>query len=98
MKDGVLAENHSEPIIRTKEPRKFSSDVMPEVRLPIGYKIEKDGVTLEIRKYVKSKAICYCSVCGPLVPALKSYTTQNFSNWLDFHISIFRSEHTVNKN
>ena len=102
MKDGTLAENHSGLAIRLPEPKNQSGEVVSENNLPLGYKIERDGITLEIKKYVKRnkgaegyRAICYCSVCGQIVPALKMYTEKMLSDWLECHINLFLQDHGV---
>ena len=99
MKDDTLAENHSELIIRTKEARNFSGNVMPEVRFPTGYKITVDGITLEVKSYTKSGPICHCSGCGQVTPSLKdlkNYTTEFYNEWMKFHNSMFRNLHEEN--
>lgn len=96
MNEKILAESHSLPTISVRKATVVSGEKVEDQKLPAGYKITKDGVSLEIKRYIKSKAICYCSACGQVVPALKSFTPETFSNWLDRHISLFQEKHRVN--
>lgn len=69
----------------------LSIDDVPEV--PIGYKVVKKGVTLEVKEYAHDRMWCHCSACGYVVPALESYTIEKLESWFDLHISLFPKEH-----
>ncbi len=62
--------------------------------VPTGYKIERDGLTLEVKQYNDNRAWCYCSGCGVVVPALDHYTEEALENWFDKHIELFAKEHS----
>jgi len=100
LKDGTIAENHSVQTINSKKVTVVSGEKMEEQRLPVGYKIIKNNISLEIRKYIETKSkppktylICYCSGCDTVTPALKNYTKENLELWLENHIALFRESH-----
>ncbi|MEM2785570.1 MAG: hypothetical protein QXU32_07545 [Nitrososphaerales archaeon] len=64
-------------------------------QVPVGYKIQKDGLTLEVKEYSGDRAWCYCSICGYVVPALDHYTEEALESWFAIHISLFPAEHKV---
>ncbi|MGH9921364.1 MAG: hypothetical protein ACRD38_01285 [Nitrososphaerales archaeon] len=59
-----------------------------------GYKIQKNGLILEVREYSGDRAWCYCSGCGSVVPALEHYTKEALEKWFDLHIALFPKEHS----
>ena len=61
--------------------------------VPIGYKIRRERITLEVKEYSHDRVWCYCSKCGYVVPALNRYTKENLESWFDLHISLFPKEH-----
>lgn len=66
-------------------------------RLPEGYKITQDGITLEIKRYLPSgPPICHCSGCGMVTPVLQNHTKESYEEFLKFHNSMFRSTHEEN--
>jgi hypothetical protein len=69
----------------------LSIDDVPEA--PVGYKIIRKGITLEVKEYSQDRMWCYCSICGYVVPALKKYTKEELENWFDLHISLFPKQH-----
>ncbi len=66
--------------------------MMSEV--PAGYKIQKNGLTLEVKQYSGDRSWCSCSGCGVVVPALDHYTKEALENWFDKHIELFAKEHS----
>ena len=58
-----------------------------------GYKIQKNGLTLELKDYSGDRAFCYCSGCGIVVPALEHYTKEALDKWFQNHLSLFPKEH-----
>ncbi len=62
-------------------------------QVPIGYKIQKNDLTLEVKKYSGDRAWCYCSACGLVVPALDNYTESKLQEWFNKHIELFAKEH-----
>lgn len=38
-----------------------------------GYKIVRNGITLEVKEYSRGKMWCYCSLCGYVIPTLDNY-------------------------
>ncbi len=70
--------------------RKFTN--MSE--LPVGYKIQRDGLTLEVKAYSGERVQCRCSACGFVVPALSKFTKSGLEKWFDRHIELFAKEHS----
>ncbi len=70
----------------------WRKSTMSEV--PIGYKIQKNGLTLEVKQYSGDRAWCYCSACGLVVPALAEYTKSELEEWFGKHIELFSKEHS----
>jgi len=62
--------------------------------VPTGYKIQKNGLTLEVREYSGDRAWCHCSACGYVVPALDHYTKSELERWFEKHIELFAKDHS----
>ncbi len=60
----------------------------------VGYKIQKSGLTLEVKEYSGYRAFCNCNKCGLVVPALEHYTKEALQKWFDTHIALFPKEHS----
>ncbi len=67
--------------------------VSDEMSLPVGYKVSRNGLTLEVKQYKGDRAWCLCSACGLVVPAIDKYTKENLEEWFGKHIELFSSEH-----
>jgi predicted nucleic acid-binding Zn ribbon protein len=63
------------------------------LEVPIGYKMTRKGVTLEVKEFSHDRLWCHCSACGYVIPVLDSYTKEKLESWFDFHIALFAREH-----
>ena len=63
-------------------------------QVEVGYKIQKNSLTLELKEYSGDRAWCNCSGCGIVVPALEHYTEEALGKWFDLHIALFPKEHS----
>lgn len=100
MKEKVLAENHNVPTINAKKINVVFGENVEDQRLPVGYKIIKNSILLEVTRYIETKSnppktymMAYCSGCGTVTPALKKHTKVNLETWFENHIALFRESH-----